>query len=155
MKRTLTLFLAGISMVSATLAPTHFSAFSFAAIVVAPQPDCLPYEPAEVTLTGSVSIKTFPGPPNYTSIKEGDKPEQAWILRLAKPICVKADKQDEVNLAVDHVSLIQLVLRDKQFSQVRTLNKRGPVTLTGTLFHSITAHHHAKVLMWVTDIRGQ
>ena len=120
------------------------------------QGDCLSYEPVEVKLTGRVSTKIFPGPPEYTSIKGGDEPEQAWILHLAKPICTKADQNSEVNEAEDHVSDVQLVLRDKNhFSEVRRLNKKGAVTLTGTLFHSVTAHHHAKVLMRVIDIRGQ
>ena len=90
----------------------------------ASQHDCLLYEPASVTLTGRVSLKAFPGPPNYESIAEGDTPEAAWLLRLAKPICVKADGQDEFNVAVDDVSVIHLVLQGKQFSQVRSLRKK-------------------------------
>ena len=31
------------------------------------------YEPATVELRGTVETKTFPGPPNYTNIKQGDE----------------------------------------------------------------------------------
>jgi len=51
---------------------------------------------------------------------------------------------------------VQLVLHYKeQFVEVRRLNRNGPVTFKGSLFHSITGHHHTKVLMWVTDIKGR
>ncbi len=42
-------------------------------VYVAAQGDCLSYEPTEVRLTGTISRKTFPGPPNYQSIRKGDK----------------------------------------------------------------------------------
>jgi hypothetical protein len=115
--------------------------------------DCLLYEPASVKLTGKTFLKVFPGRPNYESIKEGDEPEPTWLLRLAKPICVKPDGKDEFNVAEHNVSLIHLVLRGKQFSQLRKLRKKGAVTFTGKLFHSQTGHHHADVLMWVTGMQ--
>lgn len=129
-------------------------AFCCAPASAASRHDCLQYEPASVTLTGKVFLKVFPGRPNYESIKKGDEPEGAWLLRLAKPICVSADKQNDINEAENDVSLIHLVLhRDKQFSQLRRLRKKGVVTFTGTLFHAITGHHHAKVLMWVLSMQ--
>jgi hypothetical protein len=48
----------------------------------AQQQECLAYEPAVVQLIGTISKKTFPGPPNYESIKKGDKPETYWVLDL-------------------------------------------------------------------------
>ena len=116
---------------------------------------CLSYEPASVTLTGRVSLRVFPGRPNYESIKEGDEPEPAWLLRLAKPICVTLDGKDEFNVAVDDVSVIHLVLQGKQFSQLRRLKRKGAVTLTGKLFHAFTGHHHADVLMRVSSMKEQ
>jgi hypothetical protein len=129
-------------------------AFGCASANAASGGDCLPYEPAQVTLKGKVSLKVFPGPPEYTSVKEGDKPEPAWLLRLAKPICVKADKKDEDNRAEDNVSVIHLVLRGKQFSQLRRLRKKGAVRFTGQLFHALTGHHHAEVLLRVTRMQA-
>lgn len=117
--------------------------------------DCLSYETRGVQLTGRIFKKIFPGPPNYESIKEGDRPEEAWIIHLAKPICVKANEQDEDDVAENDVSELQLVLRGNQFAQIRRLMKRGAVTVTGYLFHSFTGHHHRAVLMWVTGIKGR
>jgi hypothetical protein len=126
---------------------------SATSVSAASQRDCLSYEPATVTLTGKTFLKVFPGRPNYESIKEGDEPEPAWLLRLAKPVCVKWDGKDEVNEAENHVLLIHLVLRGKQFSQLRRLRKKGAITFTGTLFHSHTGHHHTKVLMMVQSMK--
>lgn len=115
--------------------------------------DCLSYETRGVQLTGRIFTKIFPGRPNYESIKKGDEPEEAWIIRLAKPICVKANEQGDD--AENNVSEIQLVLRGNQFAQIRSLMKRGTVTVTGSLFHSHTGHHHRAVLIWVTGIKGR
>jgi hypothetical protein len=104
-------------------------------------------------LTGKTFLKVFPGRPNYESLKEGDEPEPAWLLHLRKPICIKADKKDGENIAIDDVSVIHLVLRGKQFSQLRRLRKKGAVRFTGELFHAITGHHHADVLMRVTHMQ--
>ena len=117
--------------------------------------NCVSYERAVVRLTGRIIIKVFPGPPNYASVEEGDKPEPAWILHLTKPICIKADKDDEFNVAEDKVSDIHLVLDGNQFRQLRPLMRKGAVTLTGTLFHAFNAHHHANVLMRVRGIKRQ
>jgi hypothetical protein len=128
-------------------------ALSCPSISAASQDGCLSYEPASVKLTGRTISKVFPGPPNYESVKAGDKPEPAWLLHLAKPICVKADGKDEENVAVDRVSVIHLVLRGKQFSQLRRLKKKGAVRFTGQLFHAFTGHHHAEVLLRVTRMQ--
>ena len=54
-----------------------------------PQSECLSYEPSVVTLSGTLVRKTFPGPPNYDSVKKGDKPETVWFLDLREDVCVK------------------------------------------------------------------
>lgn len=113
---------------------------------------CLSYEPATVTLKGTISRKTFPGPPNYESVKEGDQPETYWVLHLTQPICVErgADLDD---VPEEDVSDLQLVWRGEQYARnLKLLNKR--VVISGKLFHSITGHHHTTVLIDVTEIRG-
>jgi len=73
--------------------------------------DCLSYEPAAVKLTGILIRKTFPGPPNYESIRKGDKPETYWLLRLAKDICVNEDKLNPaINIEQKNIRTIELVL---------------------------------------------
>jgi hypothetical protein len=130
-------------------------AFSCSSVMAGSPGDCLTYEKVTVQLTGRIAIKTFPGSPNYESIEQGDEPEKPWILRLSKPICMKADKDDEFNVAEARVSSIHLVLRPEQYRKLRTIMSKGPVTVRGTLFHSFTAHHHARVLMGVTGIKGR
>src|SRR5437762_13578091 len=72
------------------------------------QQDCLSYEPATVALKGTISRKTFAGPPNYESIKKGDERETYWVLHLTKPVCVNADMPNG-ETPEKNVSHIQLV----------------------------------------------
>jgi hypothetical protein len=41
-----------------------------------------------VTLTGRLERHVYPGPPNYESIRRGDRAEPAYILVLDRPICI-------------------------------------------------------------------
>ena len=49
---------------------------------------CMHYGP--VVLEGIVEVATFPGPPNYKSIANGDRKETSWILHVSRPFCVDA-----------------------------------------------------------------
>ena len=122
-------------------------------VCAAAQENCLSYEPADVRLAGTISRQTFPGPPNYESIRKGDQPEVFWILHLAKPLCVTG-KTDDVNEPERGVTDLQLVLDEKQYAQLRKLTgRRIHVVASGTLFHAHTAHHRTSVLMAVKDIK--
>jgi hypothetical protein len=111
---------------------------------------CLNYEPDTVTLSGAIKPRTFAGPPNYQSVAKGDAREDVWLLELRKPICVseKTDAEGEKN-----VTEVQLVFLEgqKQYDRYRSFRGRR-ATVTGTLFHAETGHHHTKVLLKVTDI---
>jgi hypothetical protein len=115
---------------------------------------CLSYETDGVKLTGKIKRMTFPGPPNFESVKKGDQPEVAWILRLDKPICVKADQSNEFDEAENNVTDIQLALAQGAEAKWRAfVRNRVPVVVTGKLFHAHTGHHHTAVLMEVADIK--
>ena len=43
-------------------------------------PACLRYQPDTVAIAGLLTRKTFPGRPNYESVKEGDGPETGFYL---------------------------------------------------------------------------
>lgn len=121
--------------------------------VYASAQDCLSYEPAEVELTGTISKRTFPGPPNYQSIRRGDRAETIWILRLNKPVCVTGNT-DDINTPERRVTDLQLVLDEKQYAQLRPLvGRRIRVVVAGTLFHSHTAHHRTSVLLTVKSLK--
>lgn len=71
---------------------------------------CLSYEPTVVKLTGTIISKTYPGPPEYESIRHGDEPETYWLLSLCKPICVNEQEvEKDPDPAQTNVRKIQLV----------------------------------------------
>jgi len=97
--------------------------------------------------------KTFPGPPNYESIQEGDEPETGFYLEVSAGLCTVAspDSMNNDNGAFSDVRLVQLVLDAAGYSHLRPQLGRQ-VTLRGTLFAHFTGHHHAPLLLWV--LRG-
>lgn len=109
----------------------------------------LNYGPTQVKLTGRILQRVYPGPPNYQSIRAGDRREVADILQLAKKICVRADMTDLVNEAERNIKEIQLVFLDRQ-SWENDSSKR--VIVGGRLFHAHSGHHHTKVLLEVDSI---
>jgi hypothetical protein len=107
------------------------------------------YEPQVIELTGVVKTLKFPGPPNYTSIKEGDADETGPYLVLHDPIDVLASKSND-NTSEKNVKLLQLVVKNKNdWVKVYDGNK---VHIIGTLFQALTGHHHARVLLTVENI---
>lgn len=113
---------------------------------------CLTYEPTVVTLSGTLVRKTFPGPPNFESVENGDRAETGYYLQLAPSICTQAATDDD---AGDHdgVKEIQLVLSGPQYDALRP--KLGArVTLTGSLFEAHSGHHHTPVLLMVREKAG-
>jgi len=110
---------------------------------------CLSYGPTVVELTGILISRTYPGPPNYESIKPGDEPETSWLLVLRWPVCVdQGDPGDLINVAKKGIRRIQLALDEDAYDKYhRLLGKR--VVATGTLYGSVTAHHKTPVLLEV------
>ena len=113
---------------------------------------CLDYGPT-VSLTGKLQSKIFAGPPNYESIKRGDRKERAIIVTLISPICTSSSNSDSFDTPEANIRAVQLVVRES--SHWKTVERRlgRPVIVTGALFHGHTGHHRTKVLIDVTDIR--
>lgn len=112
------------------------------------------FEPTQVTLKGDIIMLTFPGPPNFESIKQGDKLEKGPYLILSKPIDVQLTtsqkSRQEADESQKNVKLIQLVVfNTSDWQRIKQGNK---VVVTGTLFSAITGHHHARVLLKVKKI---
>ena len=114
---------------------------------------CLGYGPT-VSLSGTMRSKVFPGPPNYESIKRGDRRETAIILSLATPTCTTAgNPANTVDVAETDIREVQLVItKQSDWKLVKRLLGK-PVVLTGTLFHSHTGHHRTKVLLTVAEVK--
>lgn len=102
-------------------------------------------------LPGVLLRETYPGRPNYESIKKGDEAETIWVLRLKKRICVSSSF-DAINVSEKNQKKIQLVLEPAQYKRYRKLLWQK-VIVTGTLLHMHTGHHHKRVLL--TTLRIQ
>lgn len=110
---------------------------------------CLAYEPSVVKLSGNLTRKVYPGPPNYESTQKGDRPETGWYLDLDKAICVDEDKADpELNPAHTDLRIIQLVVSPELYRKYRSMVGKHVIAV-GTLFGEHTAHHHTPVLLTV------
>ncbi|WP_371865279.1 DUF4431 domain-containing protein [Duganella aquatilis] len=107
------------------------------------------YEPKTVAVIGKLHRETFPGRPNFESVANGDEAETGFYLSLESPICtVGGSGADQVSF--ESVRKIQLVLNEKQYAFLRP--KLGTkVILQGQLFSAHTGHHHADVLMRVSN----
>ncbi len=116
------------------------------------QSQCLSYEPAVVTLGGTLVRKTFSGPPNYESVKKGDSSETSWFLDLPESVCVnESETEPDLNPKLSGIHEIQLVLQPEQYQRHKgMIGRRG--LATGTLFGEHTGHHHTPVLLTVRTL---
>lgn len=115
------------------------------------------YEPSVVELTGRLKRETFPGAPNYESIKNGDEIETHYYLSLDQKIDVIKnidDKSTNINdESVMDVSVLQLVIgNDSDWATLKKAGVRARVKIKGTLFKRHTGHHHSRVLFEVQNI---
>lgn len=111
------------------------------------------YEPEEVALCGMLYEEIYPGPPEYMSVKMGDRPEKAVFLTLKEPINVEVNKnneveEDNINEPEKNVRELQVVF-SKTMPSVDQMKKE--IVLKGILYHAVTAHHHRRVLMMVNS----
>lgn len=108
-------------------------------------------ESETVTLTGLLVTERAYGPPNYGENPETDKKEYFPVFKLSDPISIKAESKDELNgEPLRGIKEIQLVIQAQDGFDLKNRN----VEVKGKLFHSITGHHHKKVLLDVEKIRA-
>ena len=116
-------------------------------------PACLSWGPEPVTLSGRLVCETFPGPPNYENIAQGDQAETYWILHLETSVCVGGVD----DLGQDHseagIQRMQLVVTAEAYEKYRELVGRS-VEVKGKLMTGFSGHHHTKVLLIVAELRG-
>ena len=114
---------------------------------------CLEYGPM-VSLAGTLRSQVFAGPPNYESIKRGDRKETAIILTLLTRTCTTGNDPAGIDVPETGIREMQLVI--KTAADWKTVRRRigKRVKVTGTLFHAITGHHKTRVLIDVNDIRA-
>jgi hypothetical protein len=110
----------------------------------------LSYEPTIVELEGTLTVKTYYGPPNYGENPKTDTKEKQWILILSDPVDVIGNKDSHDDLhtvSVHNITDVQLVLLGPHDNLIGKT-----VLVKGTLFHGFTGHHHTDVLMDVQSI---
>ena len=113
---------------------------------------CRSYEPAVVTLHGSLIRKTFPGPPNYSDIHKGDRAETYFLLNLDSPICLDVDKSaPDLRPNQKNVRTVQLILEEGMYERFKLLLGKE-VVARGSLFAAHTGHHHTPVLLTVSNL---
>jgi len=113
---------------------------------------CRSYEPAVVTLHGSLIRKTFPGPPNYSDIHKGDRAETYFLLNLDSPICLDVDKSaPDLRPNQKNVRTVQLILEEGTYERFKPLLGKE-VVARGSLFAAHTGHHHTPVLLTVSNL---
>ena len=109
---------------------------------------CLSYDPAVVTLSGTVGRVMAYGPPGFGEDKRHDAKEPFFELRLPQPACTV--QGGELDPAEDRITELQLVFMQ---ADRPALHAGQGATVTGKLFHSFTGHHHTTVLLEVGSIR--
>lgn len=113
---------------------------------------CFKYDPSVAVLTGVLTIESFGIPSRDGANSDADDKESSAILTLDKPICVDPSPgQSPESEPERNIGKVQMVFVSYPFGS-QWHGKR--VVVTGKLFHAITAHHHAKVLMMVKDARA-
>ena len=105
--------------------------------------ETLKYEPETVRLVGTLISS------------KGMTPDENAVLfpaiKLNIPVRVEADPKEELNQTEENVSIIQLILNEKQMEDYK--NHKGQlVTIIGKLLHAVTGHHYTKVLIDVEKI---
>ena len=104
---------------------------------------CFHYNQDGVELSGTVILKTFFGPPNYGEDPSTDSKERQALLKLDYPLCVDAslDGEDKAEMQQTLITLVPL-------GNITLVPLAGHhVTVSGSLFHAISGHHHTPVLI--------
>ena len=101
------------------------------------------YEPAIVRLTGTLCSSQGTDP--------NDESVQYPALKLKASIRVRADPTTGTDSTEENVSLLQLVLTPELMNEYARL-KGQDASVTGTLMHAHTGHHHTSVLLQVQEL---
>ncbi|MEA1677549.1 DUF4431 domain-containing protein [Nitrospirillum sp. BR 11163] len=123
--------------------------------------ECLKYTPEITTLTGTLWMRKYYGPPNYGEDPKTDSLDNFYFLELNRPICVSSEGHNSDDDSNDesefNVTELQLDLYDptrmkypKERDLLKMIGRR--FTITGTLWHAAYAHDHTPVYMNVKSI---
>jgi len=111
--------------------------------------------PQPIQLTGILTRKVFPGPPNFEDVRKGDRPEPGYILRLQQPICLTGDDFIEPDRLVERVQIFPDFTKQQDKALARELRGsvgKRVVVEGASPFGAQTGHHHAPILLSITRI---
>lgn len=124
--------------------------FIFSLLLVSPVVfGCPAGSDADIKVIGKISLEVLPGPPNYESVKTGDKAEKYWFINLKKSVCFSPDSEfmdSEVSL-----SKLQLILYKLQ--DIDNLKEQKMYEVEGITEAAHTGHHRTKVMIIVNSIK--
>ena len=160
MKRYLSLFIYGILGLLVIVACLLYQFFQ---IQFFPQnPLVLAIDAPErlISVKGKLILKLFPGPPEYSSIEDGDRVDHCWILKLDETSFLKVMTTpvvDPANILENikkwpHSDEILLVLEDHMENFCQRYQNQEILSL-GHLFHAHTIHHYTPILMNVKELK--
>ncbi len=109
----------------------------------------------EITLTGTMKIGQFAGPPNFESVKDSDKLLTYWYLETPKPLCTVTDSSLEGKTLekIEPQSRFQLVI-SQQLDQLNQLfNQKASVTALPFTAH--TGYHQTPLVLDVKHLEKE
>jgi len=107
-----------------------------------------------VTLYGKLILKLFPGPPEYSSIEDGDRADYCWVLQLdnislalalSTPVAEPASNIKDI-MCRPNPREVFLSL-DEDMEDFCCAHVDMWVAVEGHLFHAHTAHHYTPILI--------
>ena len=104
-----------------------------------------------MTVTGTLMRRTFPGPPNYASVRQGDRPETYWLLRLDESVC--PDRAVGAQEERGPVRVLQMLFRDANDYRRYGILVGRRVAVTGPLVEAHTGHHKTPLLIQVEAVK--
>lgn len=113
----------------------------------AAEPAWVSYEPAVVTLSGTIVKEAF-----GEDAAPMDVGRHVWILRLDRPISVRGIPKDEINTQEENVREIHLNAEHRKYPIPEAAFGKTRFVVKGTLYHAITAHHLRPIVMLVSTI---
>ena len=115
------------------------------------EPECLDLTApgAIASVSGVLTVQLLAGPPNYESIAAGDAEERAFILELDQRLCADDGTFITPDSTFDRVQLTSDDPRNLDLMRAATGRR---VDVSGEAFGSHTGHHHAPLVMFVSEI---
>jgi len=129
--------------------PPYLSRVS-AALFSDPQQECL-VDGKTITINGTIELETFAGPPNYSSIEDGDKELNYWILTSDKEYQCGYRRSFESGKLVTLDGVYNRFQIVDQYGQLSELMKTqgSNVSITGELMAGHTGYHNTDFLLIV------